>query len=198
MCHLCKSFAAIIALIVIIFVLLALAHATNRGKQFPSFRVESASLNELTINGSRILETEKMCASLNITLSVSDPYQYLSISYQETLNADVFYRDEYGDVTLNTSTIQPFNGSMTELKLKVDSYEPLHLVESIVRSRREHGRVEFGLKVFTSIRRFKKHIFVSNRKHLKYVCYPLSFGISKNVYNSTPAALLQGVTCTRT
>lgn len=161
-------------------------------REFPSFRVESASLNQLTING-----TEKMSASLNITLSVSDPNQYLSVSYQETLNTDVFYRDEYGDVTLKTSTIQPFNGSMIELKLKVDSYEPLHLAESIVRRRREHGRVAFGLKVFTSIG-FKSYIFVSNRKHLKYVCYPLSFGISKNVYNSTPAALLQGVTCTNT
>jgi len=188
--------SSFIIVIFIIFFLGALMVSENR--QFPSFRVDTASLNQLTLNGSRILETEKMSAALNITLSVSDPNQHLSVSYQETLDVEVFYMDEYGDnIPLNTSTIQPFNGSKIELNLKVDSYEPLHLAESIVLSRNEHGRVEFGLKVFTSIR-FKNDIFDSDWIPLMTVCYPLSFAISRNVYNSTPAVLLQGATCTNT
>ena len=100
-------------------------------------------------------------------------------------------------MTIKTSTIQPFNGSMIEMKLKVDSCEP-HVTNNIYRSRSEHGRVEFGLKLLTSIR-FKKDIFESNWIPLKVVCYPLTFVISQNVYNITTSAgiLLQGVTCTR-
>jgi hypothetical protein len=190
----CRLFTIIIALTILVIFFAALV--INEDKQFPSFRVKSASLSQLTVNGSRILESEKMSAALNITLSVSNPI--LNFRIFETLDVEVFYMDEYGDnITLNTSTIQPFNGSKIELKLKVDSYEPLHLAESIVLSRNEHGRVEFGIKVFTSIR-FKNDIFDSDWIPLKAVCYPLSFAISRNVYDSTPAALLQGVTCTRT
>lgn len=198
MSSLCRFFVGLFALIGAFFVILFLCTLIiNRTIQFPTFQVESASLNQLTGNG-RKLGTEKMSAAWNITVSLSNPKQYLSVSYQDTLDAEIFYMDEYGGIiTLNTSTIQPFNGSMIEMKLKVDSCEP-HVTNNIYRSRREHGRVEFGLKLFTSIQ-FKKDIFESNWITLKVVCYPLSFVISQNVYNITTSAgiLLQGVTCTR-
>jgi hypothetical protein len=198
MSSLCRFFVGLFALIGAFFVILSLcALIISRTIQFPTFRVESASLNQLNVNG-RKLETEKMSAAWNITVSVSIPKQYLSVSYQGTLDADIFYREENGDITLKTSTMEPFNGGKIEMKVKVDSYKPLHVANSIYRSHREHGRVEFGLKLFTSIR-FKKDIFETDLIPVKVVCYPLSFVISQNVYNITTSAgiLMQGVTCTR-
>jgi len=161
--------------------------------EYPNVRVDSGSLSSFKVSN-----TTKLSAEWNIKLTVSNPNHHLRISYHhDAFHGKIFYRDPDNDITLETSTLQSFfngNNNMVQIKLKVDTYVGSYVAEKIDLSRRNHGMVEFGLVVSTSMR-FKSYFFVFSGSESSNVCYPLRFEISQNVYNATPGILLQGVTC---
>lgn len=163
---------------------------------YPSVRVDYASLSSFKVSN-----TTKLTAEWNIKLLLSNPNGHLRISYHhDAFHGKIFYRNQQGrpdnDIILETSTLQSFfNGNnMVQIKLNVDTYVGSYMAEKIDLSRRNHGMVEFGLIVSTSMR-FKSDFFVFSGSKSSNVCYPLRFEISQNVYNTTPGILLQGVTC---
>jgi len=69
-----------------------------------------------------------------------------------------------------------------------------NVANDIAISRDEHGIVEFGLNISTSIR-FKNNLLRSHdHKSLKVVCYPLEFVFNNATHAGT---LSQGLTCRR-
>ena len=98
MYSLCRFFVGLFALIGTVFVILFLcALIISRTIQFPTFRVESASLNQLTADG-RKLGTEKMSTAWNITVSVSNPKQYLRVDILQRR----IWRHDYQNINYST------------------------------------------------------------------------------------------------
>ncbi|XP_024640527.1 uncharacterized protein [Medicago truncatula] len=187
----CRVIAPLITLVVlaVLIIVVVLSINLHDANLPPTFEVYSASINSLTVN------TAELTADWNILLSTKNPNHGMRVYYEAT-SFELFYKD----IVLDKSTLPIFftDKSATQVINMKPSVvnKPLDasVANDIVLSRDEHGIVEFGLNISTSIR-FKNNLLRSHdHKSLKVVCYPLKFVFNNATHAGT---LSQGLTCRR-
>jgi hypothetical protein len=162
---------------------------TSQTATFPTFQVNSAIINSLTLNNT------KLTTNLNIALSVTN--QAPDIINFDNISVDVFYMDPY--LILNRSSLPAFTTDfmrVIEMNLSVNQVVVSGAANGINQSLHQYGMVQFGLDLSALIK-FTNNIFHPSWMYLNVVCYPLRFAFSSNanVSNITTGISLESLTC---
>lgn len=144
-CICCRVIAPFITIfLVTILIITVILAITLREADLPIVKVDSASINSLTVN------TTEFTGDWNITLSFTNPNHDLRV-YYNTISVELFYKD----LVLTKSTLPSFIGNNTTSVINMKPSVVIEHLDSGVANNislsREHGTVEFGLNVSTSI-----------------------------------------------
>lgn len=159
--------------------------------RYPELRVNSATLSLLNLT-----DASQLTAKWDINLVVSNPNHNLDILY-DAVYASVHTNRGVGFLT--STRLVPFsqqNRSNTTLRVQLqvtDGFVNNDDANGIAFGR-ARGLVKFGV-MFSAIIRFNNSLILFNSRYgsIRFFCYPLSFALSYNAYNT--GALLTGSTC---
>nr|XP_012568309.1 uncharacterized protein LOC105851600 [Cicer arietinum] len=161
----CFGTVAVAIILILLILSLFTLHTSD-----PKFEVDSASFN--------ILNTKRSTVTLgwNVTLVVSNPNYWHTLSYHE-VSVDVEFIGKQYKRILATTSLNPFSQGVdsmfnheVQFKMNVDNHIPANIVGSHSR-----GTINFGF-VLSTLTKFKGTFNIFHKDHnLKVVCEPLNF-----------------------
>jgi len=169
-------------------ILLFAVYANSSHPKLPSFGVESASLNSLTLNNSRL------SGEWNINLTFTNPNNGWNEASYDTISVSILYNNEHNNRSLLASSqLAPFSEKndgtvLKQVQLKMD----LH--DADIEHSFSCGTVNFGIEMSTAVR-FTGAFDFRKDYSLKVVCNPLTIRLSPG---SSKWDLAQGLTCEST
>ncbi|RHN70323.1 hypothetical protein MtrunA17_Chr3g0134311 [Medicago truncatula] len=178
----------ILFIIVVAFGMLLFAVYDNSSHpKLPYFGVESASLNSLTMNGSRL------SGEWNINLTFTNPNNGWNEASYNTICVSILYNNEHNPSLLASTQLAPFSKKDDATVLKQVQFK-MDLHDAEIERSFSCGAVNFEIEMSTSVR-FTGAFDFRKDYSLKVLCNPLTIKLSPG---SSKWALAQGLTCQTT